>query len=375
MTGPLQDLQDLGQSVWLDHIQRSFVVDGELERYHRSYAVTGVTSNPAIFEEAIGGSDEYDDALAAALARGVDDPEELFWEVATEDVRGAADVLRDVHESTGGVDGYVSLELPPRLSRDTAGSVALGEDLFRRLDRPNVMIKVPGTAAGVPVVEELTFRGVNVNVTLLFSLSQWRATAEAYVRGLERRRGAGRDLDVSSVASFFISRIDSKANDGLPNGLQNQLGIAAGHIAYDVYLDLLGSERWRDLDRHGARPQRVLFASTSTKDPELPEAYYVEALAVPGSVNTMPEATLLAVADEGRISAVIDEDRADATRVVRRAADAGVDLEALGVELQREGDEKFADSFDALLACIRDKSGQLHADAGAGTPLAQEGTR
>lgn len=356
---PLQELQELGQSVWYDNIRRALLESGELDRYTRDYAVTGVTSNPTIFERAISGGGDYDDALRAAVGRDVRDPEELFWSLAIDDIRDAADVLRDTYDRQEGADGYVSLELPPRLSQDTEGSVDLAGDLYARVDRPNVMIKVPGTPAGVPAIEELIFRGVNVNVTLLFSLSQWRAVADAYTRGLERRREDGRDLDVASVASFFISRIDDKVNDRLPEELHNQLGVASGHLAYAAHRELLRSERWRGLAEAGARPQKVLFASTSTKDPQLPETYYLEALAAAGTVNTMPESVLLTAAKEANIGEPLSEDASPAEETVRRVEDAGVDLEELGRELQEEGDQKFADSFDRLLACIEDKVEEL----------------
>lgn len=361
VTNALHELQELGQSVWYDNIRRALLTSGELERYLEDYAVSGVTSNPTIFERAISGSDDYDEALREAVDRGVEDPEELFWELAVDDIRDGADVLRDIFDRTDGGDGYVSLELPPRLSRDTGGSVALAEELFARVDRPNVMIKVPGTPAGVPAIEELIFRGVNVNVTLLFSLPQWRAVAEAYLRGLERRREAGRDLDVASVASFFISRIDGKANERLPDGLRNRLGVASGHLAYGAHRELLASERWQELREAGARPQRVLWASTSTKDPGLPDTWYVEALAAPGTVSTMPEATMTAVATRGTIDGVLSPDASDAAEVTERAAAAGLDLEELGRELQEEGDEKFADSFRQLLAGLEEKIDELGA--------------
>ncbi|MBW3578034.1 MAG: bifunctional transaldolase/phosoglucose isomerase [Actinobacteria bacterium] len=359
MTNPLHELQELGQSVWYDNIRRAMLTSGELARYHRDYAVTGVTSNPTIFERAISGGDDYDDTLRTSVEQGIEDPEELFWSLAVDDIRDAADVLRGVYDDTDGADGYVSLELPPRLSRNTEGSIALAQELFSRVGRRNVMIKVPGMPEGVSAIEELTFRGVNVNVTLLFSLGQWRAVAEAYLRGLERRREAGEDLDVASVASFFISRIDGKANERLPDQLRNRLGVANGHLAYVAYRELLVSERWRSLEQDGARPQRVLFASTSTKDPALADTYYVEALAAPDTVDTMPESTLLAFARDGTVGEPLPSQAPEAERIARRAEDAGVSLEELGRELQEEGDEKFADSFRRLLECIGNKAREL----------------
>ncbi|MBW3665593.1 MAG: bifunctional transaldolase/phosoglucose isomerase [Actinobacteria bacterium] len=375
MDTPLHQLQQFGQSVWYDNIRRALLTSGELDRYTRDYAVSGVTSNPTIFERAISGSDDYDDALRTAVDRGLGDPEELFWDLAVDDIRDAADVLRDIYDRTDGADGFVSLELPPRLSRDTDGSIDLAVQLYDRVDRPNVMIKVPGTPAGVPTIEELIFRGVNVNVTLLFSLPQWRAVADAYVRGLERRFEDDLDLDVASVASFFISRIDGKANDRLPADLRNLLGVASGHLAYVAYRDLLRSDRWRVLEEAGALPQKVLFASTSTKDPQLPETYYVEELAAPGTVNTMPEGTLVAVAKADGIGQPLSEDASGAEEVTRRAEDAGVDLEDLGRELQEEGDQKFADSFERLLACIEDKVEELERDTSEASRLGPPSAR
>ncbi len=362
MTTPLHRLQDLGQSVWYDNIHRALLESGGLRDYVNQYAVSGVTSNPSIFEKAISGASDYDDALRLAIERDVDDPEELFWELAVRDIQDAADVLRDTYEASDGNDGFVSLELPPRLSHDTEGSVQLGVELFTRLDRPNVMIKVPGTPEGIGAIEELIRFGVNVNVTLLFSLSQWRAVAQAYLRGLERRIDAGDDLDVASVASFFISRIDAKANDRLPSELHNRLGVASAQLAYTAHSELMASDRWGRLSFSGARPQRLLWASTSTKDPELPETFYVSALAAAGTVNTMPEATMLAFARSGEVAGTMPTDSADAEVWARRAAAEGVDLEALGDELQAEGDTSFADAFDRLLGCIRTKVGQLRSD-------------
>ncbi len=288
MKNPLHELQQLGQSIWYDNIRRAFIDSGQLADYRERYAVTGVTSNPTIFERAISGSDDYDDMLAKAIDEGLEEHEEVFWRLAVRDVADAADVLREVYDDTGGGDGLVSLELPPRLSRDTEGAIELATELFRRLDRPNVMIKVVGTSEGVGAIEELTYRGINVNVTLLFSLDQWEAVAEAYVRGLERRLEEGQDLDVVSVASFFISRIDLKANEQLPQRLRNRLGVANGHVVYAAYRRWLASDRWQRLAEAGARPQRLLWASTSTKDPNLSETFYVTELAAPDRQHDDP---------------------------------------------------------------------------------------
>jgi len=359
LQSPLYRLRELGQSVWYDNIRRALLESGRLREYVEGYAVSGVTSNPSIFEAAISGSGDYDAQIAAAVESGVDDPEALFWDLAIRDIRDAADLLRDAYDASAGADGFVSLELPPRLSRDAGGSVELGKELFARLDRPNVMIKVPGTTEGVEAIEELTAAGVNVNVTLLFSLPQWEAVFDAYVRGIERRAAAGDDLGVTSVASYFISRIDVKANDRLPDELHNRLGVASAQLAYAAWNERLQSERWRCLADAGARPQRLLWASTSTKDPGLPETFYVGALAAADTVNTMPEATMLAFAREGEVDGTLPSDGGDAGVWVERAAAHGVELEALGEELQVEGDEKFAEAFDRLLDCIGTKAETL----------------
>ncbi len=359
MTTPLHRLQDLGQSVWYDNIRRALLDSGRLREYVDQYAVTGVTSNPSIFERAIAGSSDYDEQLRSSLDEGIEEPEELFWELAIRDIRDTADLLRDVHDASDGTDGFVSLELPPRLSRDTAGSVELGTELFGRLDRPNVMIKVPGTPEGVGAIEELIARGVNVNVTLLFSLPQWQAVSDAYLRGLARRVEAGDDLQVASVASYFISRIDAKANERLPDELHNRLGVASAQLAYAAHHEVLASKRWRQLADAGARPQRLLWASTGTKDPALPETFYVRSLAAPDTVDTMPEATMLAFARSGEVDGTLPTDGGDASTWVERAAAEGVELEPLGEELQAEGDESFADAFGRLLTCIESKAETL----------------
>lgn len=268
-------------------------------------------------------------------------------------------MLRNAYESSEGTDGFVSLELPPRLSRDTHGSVELGTELFARLDRPNVMIKVPGTPEGVGAIEELIARGVNVNVTLLFSLPQWHAVAHAYLRGLARRAANGQDLRVASVASYFISRIDTKANGRLPPELHNRLGVASAQLAYAAFHQLMTTDGWQRLAAGGARPQRLLWASTSTKDPSLPETFYVSALAAAGTVNTMPDATMLAFARTGEIDGPLSADGGDAEAWVQRAAAHGVDIDRLGEELQAEGDVAFADAFERLLSCIGTKTEAL----------------
>jgi transaldolase len=375
MNEPLHRLHELGQSIWYDNIRRALLDSGRLREFVEEFAVTGVTSNPSIFERAISGSGDYDARLHAALARGITDAEELFWTLAVADIQDAADVLRDVYDASEGADGFVSLELPPRLARDARGSVALGAELFARLQRPNVMIKVPGTPAGAEAIEELIYQGVNVNVTLLFSLSQCQAVSDSYLRALERRAAAGRDLRVASVASYFISRIDSKANDRLPDPLHNRLGVASAQLAYAAYRRLLESDRWRRLAAGGARPQRLLWASTSTKDPVLPETFYVRALAAPGTVNTMPESTLLAFARSGVVDGVLPVDGGDAEDWMRRASAHGVELEPLGQELQDEGNASFAEAFARLLACIRVRAEALQANGTPGLRRHERGRR
>jgi transaldolase len=372
MNEPLSRLRQLGQSIWYDNIQRSLLESGRLRQLVDEYAVSGVTSNPSIFEQAISGSSDYDDGLRDALERGITDAEELFWELAIRDIRDAADALRGVHDAADGGDGFVSLELPPRLSRDAAGSVEMGVELFARIDRPNVMIKVPGTLDGNAAIEELIYRGVHVNVTLLFSVPQWRAVWCAYIRALERRLADGLDLRVASVASFFISRIDGKANARLPTGLHNRIGVASAQLAYVAYRRLLDTGRWQRLARAGAQAQRLLWASTSAKDPTLPETFYVRLLAAPGTVNTMPEATLLAFAASGTVGEAMRPDHDDTQSYLERAAAHGLELEALGEELQEEGDTSFAEAFDRLLDCIRRKSAALQPDGRIrlGQPLA-----
>ncbi|MFO8076416.1 MAG: transaldolase [Egibacteraceae bacterium] len=361
--GALHDLTAMGQSVWYDNLARPLLDSGTLANYLDRYAVTGVTSNPTIFEQAISGGTDYDAAVAEALAEGVEDPEALFWRVAVRDVKDAADLLAPTHHDTGGVDGYVSLELPPRLAHDTDGSIGMGLELARRVDRPNLMVKVPGTPPGMGAIEELIARGVSVNVTLLFSLSQWSDAAEAHLRGLERRRAAGQPLDVASVASFFVSRIDAAANESLPEALHNRLAVANAELAYAAYRELLDSPRWRVLAEAGAAPQRLLWASTSAKDPRLDAGHYVAALAAGGTVATMPDRTLVAFDRDGAVSGSLRRDTATALGIALAASDAGVGLEPLGRRLQREGEASFAASFEAVLACLERKREELRAAA------------
>ncbi len=353
-------LHDLGQSLWLDSISREMLVDGTLARYISELSITGLTSNPTIFEHAIGGSTFYDTAIRA-LAREGKSGEDLFLALALQDLTAAADLLRPVFEATDGVDGWVSLELSPLLVDDTAGSISAAARQRALGDRPNLFIKIPGTPAGAPAIEESIFAGVPINVTLLFSREQYTVSAEAYLRGIERRIAAGRDPKVESVASMFVSRWDVAANKTVSPRNRNRLGIAIAMQTYKAYRDLLGSARWRRLAQAGAHPQRLLWASTGTKDPGAPDTLYIEALAAPDTIDTLPEKTLHALADHGKVGATLPVDGGNAEAVLDELRRDGVDERALAVRLQREGADAFAKSWRALLSSIADKSSQLAA--------------
>src|SRR5580704_8420816 len=350
-----QQLHDLGQSLWLDNITRGLLADGTLARYIRDLSVTGLTSNPTIFDEAIKNGSFYDDAIARKSAAGGSD-EALFFDLAIEDLTQAADLFRPVFDATGGIDGWVSLEVSPLLADDTAGTIKAARELHARARRPNLFIKIPGTLAGLGAIEESIFAGVPVNVTLLFSPAQYLAAAEAYMRGIERRRAAGLQLAIHSVASIFVSRWDVAVKDKVPAALRNRLGIAIAQQAYQAYRNLLASPRWRKLAAAGASPQRLLWASTGTKDPAAPDTLYVEALAAPDTVNTMPEKTLLAFADHGRLSGVMPLDGGDAEKVLAEFAHDGVDQNLLAAQLQREGAESFTKSWRDLMDVLVAKS-------------------
>src|SRR5580693_33602 len=330
---PTRQLHDLGQSLWLDNITRGLLTSGTLARYIAEYSVTGLTSNPTIFDKAIKESDFYDDAIHHKAAAGKSG-EELFFELALEDLTRAADLFRPVHDSTDGVDGWVSLEVSPLLADDTAGTIEAAAGLHWRAQRPNLFIKIPGTPAGIPAIEETIFAGAPVNVTLLFSCEQYLAAAEAYIRGIERRIAAGLDPKVQSVASIFVSRWDTAVQDKVAAPLRNRLGIAVARRSYRAYRELLASPRWRRLADAGARPQRLLWASTGTKDPKAPDTLYVEALAAPLTVNTMPDGTLKAVADHGDASRILAADGGDCEEVLAQFATAGIDVDALAAQLQ-----------------------------------------
>jgi len=353
-----RQLHDLGQSLWLDNITRALITSGTLRRYIKEYAVTGLTSNPTIFDQAIKSSVSYDEAIRKKAAEGKSG-EALFFELALEDLTQAADLFRPIHDATGGVDGWVSLEVSPLLADDTAGTVKAAVRLHARAQRPNLFIKIPGTRAGNLAIEEAIFAGVPINVTLLFSSAQYIASAEAYMRGIERRIAAGLDPKVASVASIFVSRWDVAVKDRISDGFRNRLGIAIAMRAYKAYRDLLASRHWLELAAAGARPQRLLWASTGTKDPSASDVLYIEALAAPDTINTIPEKTLLAFAQHGRANDVLPPDGGHAEAVLAKIAGDGIDDEALAAALQREGTEAFDKSWSDLMSRIASKSGAL----------------
>ena len=353
-----QQLHETGQSLWLDNITRGLLTSGTLRRYIQEFSVSGLTSNPTIFDHAMKNSHDYDDGIRQKLKQGKLG-EALFFELAIEDLTGAADLFRPIHEATNRVDGWVSLEVSPKLAYDTKRTIAAAQELHTRAARPNLFIKIPGTREGLEAIEESIFAGVAVNVTLLFSREQCVAAAEAYIRGIERRVAAGLNPYVASVASLFVSRWDVAVAAKVPASLENQLGIAVAKRTYKAYRDLLASDRWLRLLNLGARAQRMLWASTGTKDPKASDLLYVKSLAAPYSVNTMPEKTLQALADHGDIGTTIPPDGGDAEQVLERFTQAGIDLYALAEQLQREGAASFVKSWDDLLAGIAQKSAQL----------------
>jgi transaldolase len=355
---PTLKLHELGQRLWLDNISRDMLDAGTLTRYIRDYSITGLTSNPTIFDQAIKNGDHYDDAIAAKAREGKSG-EALFFELALEDLTRAADLFRPIHDATHGVDGWVSLEVSPVLASDTAGSIQAAKQLHARARRPNLFIKIPGTPAGIPAIEEAIFAGVPINVTLLFSRAQYLAAAGAHLRGLERRLASGFDAEVASVASIFVSRWDVAVKDKVPPPLHNRLGIAVAKQCYRAYRELLASSRWQQLATAGARPQRMLWASTGTKDPAAPATLYVDALAAPDTINTIPDKTLLAYAAHGRAPTPLTDDGGDAETEIAEFVKAGIQLDALATDLQREGAEAFNKSWDDLLGIIAQKSAAL----------------
>jgi transaldolase len=353
-----QKLHDIGQSLWLDNITRGLLTSGTLRRYRDEFAITGLTSNPTIFDHALRHGTDYDAEMRGKL-KEARSPEEQFFSLALTDLRQAADLFRPIHDRTNGLDGWVSLELSPLIAYDTAKSIAEAKRLHAEAGRPNFFIKIPGTPQGAAAIEESIFAGVPINVTLLFSREQYLASAEAYLRGIERRLAAGLNPHVWSVASVFISRWDKAVLGKAPEALRDQLGIAIARRTYTAYRELLDSPRWQRLLNEGAQPQRLLWASTGTKDPEASDVLYLQALAAPFTINTVPEATLRAFADHGRVSDLMPPDGGDCEEVLDRFRRAGIDSDALAAQLQREGAEAFDKSWNDLLECIASKSKAL----------------
>jgi len=351
-------LHALGQSLWLDSITREILDRGTLARYIDHYSITGLTSNPTIFDEAIGKTTAYDAEIETKAKTG-NRGEALFVELALEDLRRAADLLRPTFESTDGVDGWVSMEVSPLLANDTRASIEAATRIHGQADRPNLYVKIPGTPEGIPAIEESIFGGVPINVTLLFSRDQYVAAAHAYLRGIERRIAAGRDPRVSSVASLFVSRWDKAVSEKVPAELRNRLGIAIARQTYRAYREMLVSSRWEKLAHAGAHAQRLLWASTGTKDPNASDTLYVEALAAPDTINTMPEKTLLAFAEHGRIDGMLTDDGGDSEAEIQRFQSKGIDIEALAVQLQRDGAKQFAQSWNELMQRIAEKGHAL----------------
>jgi transaldolase len=354
----LTALHNAGVSIWLDTLSRQLIRSGEFEALIQDYRVTGATSNPTIFAKAITGSDLYDDQVRRVVASGQRDPREVFFTLALEDVADAAQLLRREYERSGGGDGFISFECTPDLADDTDATIVQAMDLWQRLGQRNVMIKVPATEAGLPAIEELTRRGVNVNITLLFSVERYVEVMDAYIRGLEARASGGEPVhEVNSVASFFLSRIDTKVDAQLPEGspLRGTVAVANARVAYRRYLATFAAERWNRLESLGARRQRPLWASTGTKNPEYSDVLYVSELIGPDVVNTMPAQTLQAFADHGRVARTLDADQGAAERTLSEVATARIDLADVTAELEREGVDSFCDSYHALLACVAHK--------------------
>jgi transaldolase len=354
MMKPTEQLHALGQSLWLDNITRDMLDNGTLQRYIDDFSITGLTSNPSIFEHAITGSSAYDDEIGELREKGLPE-EELFFELALHDLVRAADLFAPAYKRTSGVDGFVSLELSPLLAYDVDQSVAAARRLHGRAGRSNLFIKIPGTNEGVRAIEEAIFAGVPINVTLLFSREQYLASLDAYLMGLERRMAAGLDLDVRSVASVFVSRWDKAVADRVPDPLSNYLGVAVGQQIYRAYRNMLDSERWQRLASYGARPQRLLFASTGVKDPNLSETFYVAALAAPNTINTLPEKTLVAFQQHGQLNGTLPRSGGNCEEILAQFRRSGIDLEQVAVELQREGARAFHESWQNMLASIYKK--------------------
>jgi transaldolase len=355
---PTKKLHELGQSLWLDNITRDLLTTGTLKHYIDEFSVTGLTSNPTIFDHAIKNSNAYDEAILTKR-NAQKSTEDLFFELALEDITKAADLFRPIWEKTNGVDGWVSLEVSPLLAHDARSTMAAVAFLHSQAARPNLFIKIPGTQEGLPAIEAAIVAGVPVNVTLLFSREHYLAAAEAFLRGIERRLDAGLNPNVGSVASVFISRWDAAVMDKVPATQHNRLGIAMAARVYKAYRDLLDSPRWQRAFNYGARPQRLLWASTGTKDPKASDVLYIKSLAAPFTVNTMPESTLKALADHGEIGAMLPADGGDCERVLAQFAKAGIDVAALAAQLQDEGAKSFVSSWHDLMAVIAAKSAAL----------------
>jgi len=353
-----QLLHNLGQSLWLDNITRDLLESGALQRYVDELSVTGLTSNPTIFDHAIKNSSAYDKSIGDGLSKGKAG-EELFFELALNDITRAADLFRPIYNRTNTVDGWVSLEVSPLLAYDTARTLAAAKQLFTRAARPNLLIKIPGTKEGLPAIEEAIFAGISVNVTLLFSREHYVAAAEAFVRGIERRMDAGLNPNVGSVASVFVSRWDAAVADKVPAALRNQLGLAIAKRTYKAARELLSSPRWQRIYNAGARPQRLLWASTGTKDPTASDILYVKGLAAPFTINTMPEKTLQALATHNELGSILPADGGDCEESLAEFAKAGIDVNALAANLQDEGAKSFVKSWNDLMAVIASKSEAL----------------
>jgi transaldolase len=353
-----KNLHDLGQSIWLDNITREILDDGTLKRYIDQFSVTGLTSNPTIFDEAIGKTAAYDKGIREKAAAG-SSGEDLFIELALEDLRRAADLFRPEFDRSGGVDGWVSMEVSPLLANNTQSTIDAALRIHKQANRPNLYVKIPGTPAGVPAIEAAIFAGVPINVTLLFSREQYLQVAEAYMRALERRIAAGLDPKINSVASVFVSRWDRAVADKVPQELVNRLGIAIMQRTYRAHCELIASKRWKDLEAKGARKQRMLWASTGTKDPKAPAGLYVEALAAPETIDTMPEKTLMSFAQGGSLKGVMSKDGGDAEEILGRFARAGIDVNALADQLQADGAASFVKSWTELMQRIKEKSAAL----------------
>jgi transaldolase len=353
-----QLLHDLGQSLWLDNITRDLLDSGTLKHYVDELSITGLTSNPTIFDHAIRNSRGYDAAIREKLGKGKSD-EELFFDLALEDITRAATLFRTVYDRTDDVDGWVSLEVSPLLAYDTTSTLRAAKDLYTRAGQPNIFIKIPGTKEGLPAIEEAIFAGVSINVTLLFSREHYLAAADAFLRGIERRIEAGRNPRVGSVASLFVSRWDVTVANKVPESLRDQLGIAIAKRAYKAYRELLDSPRWQRALNAGARPQRLLWASTGTKDPKASDVLYIKSLAAPLTVNTMPDATLKALAGHDEIGAILPADGGDCEEVLAQFGRAGVNIDELAAQLQDEGAKSFVQSWKDLMAVIASKSAVL----------------